>query len=439
MTGKPDSKAGGKAAVMADVQTDTPSDVIAAEARRVSFLRMQMLQMHPFWGYLLLQMKLVAAPELEAFAATDCIRHIWYNPLLTCHLSMGQLGFVLAHEVGHQIFASEDRRRGRNLSLWNCATDYAINRIVANIGNPARPNSPLYEPPQGEIPGLGNVRILLDDRWKGMIAEAIYEYLAAEELPEPVSVTIHLTGGEGDDGGGDFCVPNLTDHCGGIDIHLPENLSARQRGELIERLSGALETWERQDGVGDMPGNVVRNILARGRPLVPWQRVFRQFAGQAVSRDDYSLSRPNRRYMQEDLVVPGLYSEKAGHVVVALDTSGSMSEAALRAVAVELNALSQAAVELTLIVADASVHEVVGPDRIENFLKAGRFRGGGGTDHRPVFNWIRNARLRPDLFVGMTDLHSRFPERRPPWPVLWVVPAADHGVAPWGRVIEVRE
>ena len=419
--------------------TDRPNPLeatVAAEAQRVSSLRMQMLEMHPFWGYLLLQVKLVPAPDLQSFAATDCVRYIWYNPLLTQHLSTPQLGFVLAHEVGHQIFASQDRQRGRAHHLWNCATDYAINRIVAEIGHPARTRAKLYCPPETDIPGLGRIKILLDPRWNGMIAEAIYEYLAAEELPDPVSVTIELPN-QADGEEGTLRVPNLTDHRGGIDIHLPESLSAGQRDELVERIAGAMETWERQDRAGDIPGDLVREILVRNKPVVPWQRIFRQFAGQAVCKDDYSLCRPNKRYLQDDVLVPGLYAEKAGLIVVSLDTSGSMTEPQLEAVGAELEALREQAVEMTLIVADASVQEVVGPDRLERFLRAGRFRGGGGTDHRPVFQWIRNAHLRPDLYVGLTDLHSRFPDSRPPYPVVWLT-QEEHGKAPWGRLIEVN-
>jgi predicted metal-dependent peptidase len=53
-----------------------------------------------------------------------------------------------------------------------------------------------------------------------------------------------------------------------------------------------------------------------------------------------------------------------------------------------------------------------------------------------VFDWIRANRLEPDVFVGLSDLHSRFPDRAPSFPVLWVAPP-DHGKAPFGRVIEV--
>ena len=418
--------------------------VIAAEEKRVSMLRMQMLQMHPFWGYLLLQVHVVPAPEMEGIAATDCVRHIWFNPLKTRHLSHEQLGFVLAHEVGHQLYATQDRERGRNPQLWNCATDYAINRIVAQIQHPARPGRPLYDPPQGKIEGLGDIKILLDSRWDGKIAEAIYEYLAAEELPEPVSVTLTLeiqSGGGGNSGRearipDRIVLPNVTDHGGGIDIHVPRGLTPADREELHGRITAAVEAWSRQDRAGHLPGDLVREIQGAGERRVPWRRLFRSFAGQATARDDYALSRPNRRYLELDLLVPGVHSERAGCVVVAVDTSGSISDELLDDVAAELHVLSQEVEEMTLLIADAKVQQAVPDAEIASFLRRARFRGGGGTDHRPVFRWIEERHLRPDLFVGISDLFSHFPDRRPRYPVMWIAPKR-HGKVPWGRVVEL--
>jgi predicted metal-dependent peptidase len=97
-------------------------DVCRHEARRVSALRLQLLDLHPFWGFLLAHLKVLLAPELCAFAATDCHRHIWLNPMLTRHLDLPQLGFVLAHELGHHLLASADRQRGRQAQRWNTRT-----------------------------------------------------------------------------------------------------------------------------------------------------------------------------------------------------------------------------------------------------------------------------------------------------------------------------
>ena len=131
------------------------------ESQRVRRIRLELLDRHPFWGHLLLQLRVVMAPALPTFAATDCATTVWLNPTLTRHLDHAELGFVLMHELGHVVFDSAGRRRGRGWHRWNVATDYAINRIVAGIeAHPGGP--PLYRPPCREIPGLGPVSVLLE-------------------------------------------------------------------------------------------------------------------------------------------------------------------------------------------------------------------------------------------------------------------------------------
>ena len=414
------------------------AELVRAEARRVAALRLQMLDLHPFWGFLLAHLRLVPAPALCAFAATDCHRHIWYNPCFTRHLSKGQLGFVLAHELGHHLLATAPRQRGRQAHRWNCATDYAINRVIAALEHPLRPGVRLYQPPEGDIPGLGTVKILLDPRWDGMIAEAIYEYLDDRTLPQPGTVVVELGGAPGDsnDTNAVSRLPNVTDHGGGLDVHLPDSLTPEQREEVRERLREAVEHAVRAERAGDVPGEVLRELGEGSRSRVPWTRLLRRYAGTALGRDDYALHRPDRRFVEHDLVVPGRWSEGLGHLVVALDTSASITPELLGTLGAELRALASQAAETTLIVADAQVREVVGDLRLEHYLARGKVKGGGGTDHRPVFAWVRDHHRRPDLFVGITDLWSRFPERAPRYPVLWLAPAR-RGAAPWGRVVEL--
>jgi predicted metal-dependent peptidase len=408
------------------------TELVRQEARRVSALRLQLLDLHPFWGYLLAHLRVVQAPGLTSFAATDCWRHIWLNPLLTQHLSLQQLGFVLAHELGHHLLASADRQRGRQAQRWNCATDYAINRIVADIPHPARAGERLYHSPAGTYPGPGTVEILLDARWDGMIAEAIYEYLEDDALPMAATVALELGDDTGEPSGRGST--RVTDHGGGLDVHLPVGLTSDQRQEVRERIKAAVDHAAKAQHRGDIPGQVLRELGSGGRARVPWQRLLRRYAGSALARDDYALHRPDRRFVDLDLVVPGRWSEGIGGLVVALDTSASISPGLLGVVAAELRALAEQAQETRLIVADAQVQQVVEDMELERFLTHGRVKGGGGTDHRPVFAWMRQRGVHPDLFVGITDLYSRFPEQAPGFPVLWLVPAR-HGEAPWGRVV----
>jgi len=47
--------------------------------------------------------------------------------------------------------------------------------------------------------------------------------------------------------------------------------------------------------------------------------------------------------------------------------------------------------------------------------------GGGGTDFRPVFEWLDHHQYRPDLLVYFTDAEGRFPAKEPDFPVIWLI------------------
>lgn len=384
------------------------------EAARISAQRMRMLELHPFWGFLLLQVRIVPDTALPALAATDCVKHIWYNPKRTKHLDNEQLGFVLAHEIGHMVYATFERARGRDAYLWNQATDFAINRIVAAIPRPGL-GGPLYRP----VPG-----ILLDRRYDGLIAEAIYERLVEDGTATRGPERVTVKGRPADD------------HGGKLDIHFPDGLPAEAREEVADRMRAAIAYAEAQAVRGDVPGDVER-AFGVDRARVPWQRVFRRFVNTALAQDEYDPQRPNLRWATQGFVVPSIRAERVGTVVVALDTSGSMDPGQIASACGELRVLAREVMDFRLLVADASVQEVVTLDGLEAWLARRRARGGGGTDHRPVFEWVRRNRLTPDVFVGITDLFTRLPERPPPYPVLWVVPAR-HGEARFGKVVPVR-
>ncbi|MSP72427.1 MAG: hypothetical protein EXR76_09660 [Myxococcales bacterium] len=385
-----------------------------AERARISALRMQLLDLHPFWGHLLLQLELVADEKLSHLAATDCVRRLWFNPSLTAELDEAQLGFVLVHEVGHLAYASKERSRGRERQLWNCATDYAINRVVAGIPHPVAGGRSLYRPPEG---------ILLDRRFDGLTAEAIYDRLSSE----PGQVML-LEGGI--ESVGD---QETRGHGGGLDLHLPEDMSPADRERLDEYLRGAAAHWEAEGRRGSYPADAMRAFDDR-TSRTPWRRLLHAFVSEALSTDELDPRRPNRRWLTEDIFRPGRGGERVGCVVVAIDSSGSMSRELVSAACGELRAITEQAAEAHIIVADAAVQETLTLDELEKWLSLRRLRGGGGTDHRPVFDWIKQKRMRPDVFVGVTDLVTAFPTKRPPFPVLWLTPPK-HPEPPFGRVV----
>ena len=403
----------------------TPQE-IEGEVARLAALRMQLLEMHPFWGYILLQMRLAVSFTIPTMA-TDCIDSIWFNPEFTRTLDNRELGFVLAHEICHTVLETGPRRGGREPLKWNMATDFAINDLVSRITVPGAADSSahLYRAPTG---------VLLLSAYQGMIAETIYEILCRKnaDLPGKMYVDVKVQCADGSE----VEFPHLPWGGGSSDIHLPLELDEDQRETLRERIAAAVENYHANAARGDLPGDLLRQIGVLDRPRIPWRRVLHRYADTILHQDDYSLACPNKRFLTHDLIVPGRYNEKLAHMAVALDTSGSMDSETIRAVLAELRGMVESSQEITLIVADSKIQQVVTGEALDSFLAAGRYPGGGGTDHTCVFKYIQEHHLNPGVFVGLTDLYSVFPERKPSFPVLWLVPEV-HGNAPWGKVIEL--
>ncbi|UCH15926.1 MAG: hypothetical protein JSW36_08990, partial [Burkholderiales bacterium] len=143
--------------------------------------------------------------------------------------------------------------------------------------------------------------------------------------------------------------------------------------------------------------------------------------------------RPSRR--EGDAMLPSLRSH-AGDIVIAIDTSGSVSERDLAEFIAEINALKGTlAVRTTLLACDSAL-ATDGPwiaEPWEPLLLPKQLAGGGGTDFAPVFDWIEHEGRRPDALVYFTDADGAFPARPPDYPVLWLVKG--RAPVPWGRRI----
>jgi predicted metal-dependent peptidase len=156
----------------------------------------------------------------------------------------------------------------------------------------------------------------------------------------------------------------------------------------------------------------------------------------ATSRDDYNYTRPSRR--EGSAILPSLRSHQVD-VVVALDTSGSISEGEMREFLSEVDALKgQVRARITLLACDA---ELAGDapwtfEPWEAFTLPRQFSGGGGTDFRPVFSWLAREAAHPDLLVYFTDAEGEFPESAPEFPVVWLVKGKRK--VPWGQRVQLN-
>jgi predicted metal-dependent peptidase len=146
--------------------------------------------------------------------------------------------------------------------------------------------------------------------------------------------------------------------------------------------------------------------------------------------------RPSRR--EGAAIFPSLRSAQL-EIVVALDTSGSISEEEIAQYLSGINALKgQLRARITLLACNAKL-AAQGPwiyEPLEDFKLPQELTGGSGTSFKPVFEYVAREMQQPDLLVYFTDADGEFPEQMPVFPVIWLV-KGKHKV-PWGQRIQLN-
>ncbi len=399
--------------------------VLSKDARSVFFASLVMrLKFEPDWTV--------------KTAATDG-RRIVYNPDFVIGLTEPELIGTLAHEVLHCTNKHFARRGERDPEQWNIACDLAINPLLIESR---------FDLPAGALlPGIGQYSEMPD----GMSAE---EYFAALTQPEPTGDESGAGGSSdesgspdagqddspGDDQADDGSTDDDTDdqagspgdapgacdpgQCGGVmdptnDEGQPAEPADQKQldQEWTVNTAAAQQAAQRR---GELPAGLDRLCQAVLTPAVDWKTALREFITRPAKRD-YNWRRPSRRYIHRGLYLPSLHSLEIGHIVAAIDCSGSITESNLARFAAELNDIaSQAVCQITILYHDSDVCKVQEwtPDEGPLTLE---MCGGGGTDHCPIFEWIdQNTEEPPAVLVCLTDLYSTFPPAAPEYPTLWV-------------------
>lgn len=339
-------------------------------------------------------------------AATDGKR-LLYNPQWFAALPVEEAQGVIAHEVLHCALAHQLRRQGRDPTRWNIAADLSVNPILLDAGY-ALPSCRLA-PGEGQFTNLP----------RGKSAEEYYALLPAED-----------PGGESgqeppDDPGG----------CGTVQ-EPGDGSPADTRQSEAEWQVAVTQARQVAAQRGTLPGGVDRLVEEVLHPALDWRDVLRAFVSQHA-RNDYSWSPPNRRFIHAGLYLPGLRSEELGDVVLAIDTSGSIGPELLDRFAAEAQGILDAYdCRLAIVYHDSRVQRVDTWQPSDGPLQLHPV-GGGGTNHRPVFEHIEREGWDPTCLVCLTDLESIFPTVAPAYPVLWAVVGGNR-YPPFGTLVEIQ-
>ena len=391
---------------------------------RIQKARTALLLDHPFFGSLLFRLN---GRECQSIAtmATDGVS-LYYNPEFVETLNSATLCGVLAHEVLHPGLHHHVRRSGRNPRRWNEACDYAINPLLLDDG---------LSLPEG---------VLVDNRFRGMSAEQIYNILETESEPPSGNQngTDSLNGDLTEDGSptqSNLEAPLAPITEGGIGQVLDAPLASegtRTTEEQTREWSVAVNqavTLARQ--TGKVPAGLSRTLEGVAEAAVDWREMLRRLWSETTPAD-YSWMRPNRRHIWAGLYLPGVMREGVGVIAIAVDCSGSVNARQLRLFEAEIRSIleGERPQRVHVLYFDAMVHKVESYEAGEPVHL--NPVGGGGTEFGSCFEWLNEHGIQPQTLVFLTDLYGGFPPSAPHYPVIWASTGGRR--APFGQVIPMQ-
>ena len=421
--------------------------------KKIKKAKIQLLLRNPFFATIVLSLPEREDSNLPFVMATDGVQ-LFYNPSEIERFDLEELVSILAHEALHVALLHPLRREGRDPRMWNIACDYAINPLLKETG---------FTLPKGA---------LLSDKYKNKYAEEIYTDLMSSSssasfqsspTPSPSSASSSSTSSSpspSQTSSQASCqapsqasqsqqTSSSQSSCsnpqpspqpsvdpskwGGVVDPAPGTNLKELENQLKQKIAAAQAAAKKE---GRVPGGLEEEIKKLLYPKLPWSELLRKFFN-SLTKDDYTFIRPNRRLLYRDLYFPSLYSPGAETVILAIDTSGSISTKELECFMSELNAILQIhnIKKLVVIQCDSKIQdvkEVIPPNPIPPLQVKGR----GGTDFRPVFEYIENHHFDPACLIYLTDLEcSSYPPTPPPYPVLWVCTQKNYMPPPFGEVL----
>ena len=213
-----------------------------------------------------------------------------------------------------------------------------------------------------------------------------------------------------DSGDGD----NLPDHSTWDEF---DNLSEAEQ-KLIEKqvqkiLSDAKEQTVKKRGTvpGEIDGVIVIDeILA---PKFDWRGYIRRFTGISTKVFTKKIRRKENRRFSDN---PGLKIKMKQHMLLAIDTSGSVSDTELMEFMNEIHHIYKAGVDITIIQCDTSIRSIE-TYRGKNEIQV---NGRGGTEFDPVLEYYNDNSKKYTSLVYFTDGECNA-SVRPKGNVLWVI------------------
>jgi len=351
--------------------------------------RVALLLKAPFFGNMATRLELTNADEWLPTAATDG-RKFYYNSRFIDQLKTKEVEFLFGHEVLHCCYDHISRTNDRDRQLFNIACDYAVNRdlINHNVGTM-----------------ITTVDCLHDSKYDGMAAEEIYDdlYENAEKIDMDrlieKMIDQHLEGDSSEE------TTNGKEGNGDGGGNGPSRLSKEDKEAIKNEIKEAMMQASQAAGAGNTPAGISRAINDLTHPKMDWRELLRQSLESTI-KADFSWCKPSRRGWHIDAVLPGMTPGEEVDIVVAIDTSGSISNTMLNNFLSEVQGIMDCftTFKIHLFAFDTEVHnpQTFNSDNLDDMADY-ELMGHGGTDFECVFKYLVKEGIEPQRLVMFTD------------------------------------
>ena len=387
--------------------------------------RASLLLQAPFYGSILLRLKLGTAPC--GTACTD-MKRLLFDPEFVLRLEERpeELEFVMLHEALHCVLLHPVRGRGKIPLLYNLAADIVVNAEIMNMR--------WLE--EYEVDGQ-QVAWRAPDGRSGHLctAEEIYEMLLDKYRDRM----------EGGMNAAELSAALYSETDGAaLDVHdiwqeMPAPFLSEQEWKRYIREAARIAD---RDQLPPLARRILDEVDYEAS--INWREALQDFLRRSFERFDYTFSPADRRFAETDFLLPAFWetaSEETGKLWFMADASGSVDDRTLTAVVLEIRACLEqlAGVEGRLSFFDTEVTEPL-ELRTADDLKDAVPEGGGGTSFYCMFEYLkeRAAADLPDAVIILTDGYAQWPpeEEAMGIPVLWVLVDSQED-APWGRSLHM--
>ncbi|KXX70467.1 VWA-like domain-containing protein [Flammeovirga sp. SJP92] len=186
--------------------------------------------------------------------------------------------------------------------------------------------------------------------------------------------------------------------------------------ELLKQTAQRLKSKGNVNWWGSLPAGLsvyLQELFKSFEPSVDWRRVLRLFTSSSSKTFlKNTLKRPSKRYG----TTPGIKIKRKNKLLVAIDTSGSVSNEELMIFFGEIYHIWKQGAEIHIVECDVIIHKKYR----YNGTPPNVIHGRGGTSFEAPIEYA-NTELHPDCIVYFTDGYAPPPSVHSRYPLLWMI------------------